>query len=277
MRGFLLRSVLTVAALGAASSAWAADLDYGVLRGPEDDYIAPSTINWSGFYIGAHGGYSSASANSRGAFQSIAAQMLRSTLIETEMSASSLLAPSAIRVEGGSYGGFVGYNIQFDSTVLGIEADYSYYGVNASSSDSVARSMVLSDGYLATVNLTGTSSTRLIDFGTIRGRAGYAFENFLPFVTAGVAIGRAKIQDQVAVTTSAYHPTDATLPPYGSYDEAHVAKEKTVAGLALGAGIDYAITPNILLRGEYQYVLFNDFDGHKLNVNTVRAGAAVKF
>ncbi len=50
-----------------------------------------------------------------------------------------------------------------------------------------------------------------------------------------------------------------------------------MAGVALGAGLEFALTSNIVLRGEYQYILFNDFDGHKVNVNTVRGGAAVKF
>jgi outer membrane immunogenic protein len=31
------------------------------------------------------------------------------------------------------------------------------------------------------------------------------------------------------------------------------------------------------VRGEYQYVQFQDFNGHKAELNTVRGGAAVKF
>jgi outer membrane immunogenic protein len=54
-------------------------------------------------------------------------------------------------------------------------------------------------------------------------------------------------------------------------------KKVTVVGLAVGGGIEYAITSNFLLRGEYQYVLFNDFQGHKAELNTVRGGAAIKF
>jgi opacity protein-like surface antigen len=37
------------------------------------------------------------------------------------------------------------------------------------------------------------------------------------------------------------------------------------------------LTSNIFVRGEYQYAFFNDFDGHKFNVNLVRGGAGVKF
>jgi outer membrane immunogenic protein len=50
-----------------------------------------------------------------------------------------------------------------------------------------------------------------------------------------------------------------------------------IGGVALGAGLEFALTSNIMLRGEYQYVLFNDFKGHSAEINTVRGGAAVKF
>ena len=54
-------------------------------------------------------------------------------------------------------------------------------------------------------------------------------------------------------------------------------RTKTVGGVALGFGIEYAITPNVLLRGEYQYINFQTFNGHNAELNTVRGGAAVKF
>ena len=56
------------------------------------------------------------------------------------------------------------------------------------------------------------------------------------------------------------------------------SKTKTIGGVAGGFGIEYAITPNILLRAEYQYVLFQDFNGHKSRTeHGFAAGPAVKF
>ncbi len=52
---------------------------------------------------------------------------------------------------------------------------------------------------------------------------------------------------------------------------------KTIGGIALGFGLEYALTPNILLRGEYQYINFQSFNGHNAELNTIRGGAAVKF
>ena len=154
-----------------------------------------------------------------------------------------------------------------------------------------------------TLSLTGRSVTKINDFGTIRARAGYAIGNFLPFVTGGLAIGRARIVDGVTVEDSGFNATTfaanqalTTGSPayvynfgYRSFNQANPtaavpytnvvnqSKIKTVGGVALGGGLEYAITPSILLRAEYQYVLFNDFDGHKANLNTVRGGAAIKF
>ncbi|CAO4155275.1 Outer membrane protein beta-barrel domain-containing protein [Methylorubrum thiocyanatum] len=292
----LLTSVLATPAL-------AADLDYGVLRGSDDDYLPPApVVDWSGFYVGGHGGYSSAALGFTNAFQPIAAHALRNTVAEAEMNASQYLAARATHSGGASYGVFAGVNYQFDEVVAGIEVDYTYFGRSGSTFDQIARSMITKDGFLTTVALTGEATTKIEDYGTIRGRLGYAFGNFLPFFTGGVALGRATVNDTVTVQNYAYNnatytanQTAATksyidnygysrfyqdFPP-GSIPDAGVSygprKKITVAGLAVGGGLEYAITPNFLLRGEYQYVLFNDFQGHKAELNTVRGGAAIKF
>jgi opacity protein-like surface antigen len=48
--------------LGAIAPVQAADLDYGVLRGPDYEPEVP-VIDWNGIYFGGHGGYTSASLN----------------------------------------------------------------------------------------------------------------------------------------------------------------------------------------------------------------------
>ncbi|MEH3117001.1 MAG: outer membrane beta-barrel protein [Methylorubrum populi] len=292
----LLAAVLT-------SPALAADLDYGVLRGSDDDYDAPAPIvDWSGFYVGGHGGYSSASLGFGNSFQTIVGNALRQTVAESEMNASQLLAPRATHVNGGSYGAFVGVNYQFDDVVVGIEADYTYLGRVGGTFDQISRFMNTTDNYRTTVSLTGRATTKIEDYGTVRGRLGYAFGSFLPYVTGGLAVGRAVVSDTVDVQNYGYDRaayaanqsggTQTYINNYGysvfnQGDPAgsipapgivHGATKKvTIAGIALGAGLEYAITSNFLLRGEYQYVLFNDFQGHKAELNTVRGGAAIKF
>ncbi|MDR7036220.1 opacity protein-like surface antigen [Methylobacterium sp. BE186] len=307
-------SVLLALGLCGISGAQAADLDYGILRGPEYDAPVP-VIDWSGIYFGAQAGYTSAAMNfGRDVYKPIVGNALRSTYFESTLSASDLLLGGSRRVDGTSFGGFAGINYQFDETVLGLEVDYTRFEQTAAVSDRIGRSSTGTDGWLHGVNLDGKSTTRIEDYGTIRGRAGYAFGNFLPFVTGGLAIGRAQISDSVGIQAYEYdqaavrsnaaltdkslaipvgrtgyasfnsqYPDPNTSPPGATQSTLRPAvvynqdKTKVVGGVTLGAGLEYALTQNIVLRGEYQWVLFNDFDGHKANLNTVRGGAAVKF
>lgn len=292
-----------LAALVSASGAAAADLDYGYLRGADDDYAPAPDIDWSGFYVGGHGGYSSSSMSFSSSLGKIYSAYFRNRDIEAEYNVSSFLALPPRRVHGATYGGYAGYNLQFDDIVVGVEADYTYFGKSGESYNAISRIMTTKGNMVETVNLRGFSKTELEDYGTIRGRAGYAFGSFLPFVTAGIAIGRATISDQPEVQNYGYDATavaayqadtKAGIPynhgytrfdpnnpnlstPSGFVKIPVKEKSKAMAGVALGAGLEFALTSNIILRGEYQYILFNDFDGHKVNVNTVRGGAAVKF
>lgn len=292
-----------LAALVSASGAAAADLDYGYLRGADDDYVAAPDIDWSGFYVGGHGGYSSGALGFSNSMSKIYSEYFRSGIIESEFVASSLLALPDKRIHSTTYGAYAGYNVQFDDIVVGLEADYTYFGRFGLSYGNISRFVTTSKNMVETINLRGYSKTELEDYGTIRGRAGYAFGSFLPFVTAGIAIGRATISEQPEVQSYGYdangvaaYQTDpkAGIPYNHGYDRFNPnnpnlstpsgfikipvkEKSKAMAGVALGAGLEFALTSNIVLRGEYQYILFNDFDGHKINVNTVRGGAAVKF
>ncbi|WP_232628984.1 outer membrane protein [Methylobacterium sp. Leaf118] len=281
-----LLTVLVSAPLGAT----AADLDYGYLRGSDDGYAAAPVIDWSGVYVGGHGGYSSASQGFGKVFQPIVANALRYSISEEHLNASSLLATRSTHTGGESYGAYVGYNVQFDEVVVGLEGDYTYFGRTGFSSDTIRRFSDQAGEFYAAVGLNGVASTKIQDYGTIRGRAGYAFGSFLPYVTGGVAVGRATIRDSVDIQSFGFNKTNPTV----NYGYAYFnpgdpmngipgtttyggTKKVTVGGVALGAGLEYAITPNILLRGEYQYVLFNDFKGHSAELNTVRGGAAFKF
>ena len=302
-----MRKILvSLLAFGAVGTAQAADLDYDYLRGADYDPPPSTIVDWSGFYIGGHGGWSTHSLGYGNTARPIVASYLRQTVAEAELNASSLLStPSSKRVFGASYGAYAGFNAQFDDIVLGLEVDYTHYGLGASVSDQIGRYKTTSDGYLTTVNLASTSSTKVTDYASLRGRAGYAFGNIMPYVTGGLAVGSAQITDRVSIQTAGYDQTTyksnlgltnggtpAYVNNYGyrsfsqTNPEASIlsspyvysrTKTKTVAGVAAGAGIEYAITPNVLLRAEYQYVLFDAFEGHKANINTFRGGAAVKF
>lgn len=286
---FALLASVTLTCL-AAPQVRAADLDYGVLRGPDYE-PAYAEIDWNGFYFGAHAGYSSTSQRYTNRFSSILGDYLTRRdeylpLSNAMTGAVGKLDVFTRRGDGTGFGGFAGYNYQFDEAVIGVEADYTSLDAGATSRDFTPMNFydINSAGSLYKINarILGLASSKIVDYGTMRVRAGYTLGNFMPFVTAGVAIGRAEISQQIVVSAS--NPKfDRTISDgnlggnlsssvIGAY-----AKTKVVGGFAAGAGLEYALTQNILLRGEYQYVQFNDFDGYKINLNTVRGGAAVKF
>ncbi len=306
---------LSLLAMSAAGTAQAADLDYDYLRGADYDPPPAAVVDWSGVYFGGHGGYTAGSFAQRKAAQSALANYFNRTVIESEYAVSTLVAFPGSRGRGASYGAFAGWNMQFGEAVLGLEADYTHTNQSATSGYSTGRVMTTSTGTYETINLDGTSRTEIQDYGTIRARAGYAFGNFMPFITGGFAIGQVKFNDSVAVQSFGYnasayaanqalttgqpvavynhgyqsfnanYPQPYSTPPGGGVQTVPAAatnivandRVKTIGGIALGFGLEYAITPNILLRGEYQYVNFQSFNGHNAELNTIRGGAAVKF
>ncbi|MDB5645402.1 outer membrane protein [Methylobacterium sp.] len=293
--------------LGAIAPVQAADLDYGVLRGPDYEPEVP-VIDWNGIYFGGHGGYTSASAGFKNAYKPLLSDAFRLSIAESELNASSLLASRGGSAEGASYGAYVGYNYQFEDTVVGIEADYTRFDQTMSTRDSIARFRTDSLGYLHTVSLDGMASARVEDYGTIRARGGYVMGNFMPYLTGGLAIGRVQSDQTVAIRDYGYDVAayrsnqalttgnpiavknfgytangfDPNIPEAGrpATNTVRSTKTKTMGGFTLGGGLEFAVTQNILLRGEYQYVMLNDFQqsaGNRISISTVRAGAAVKF
>ncbi|WP_262331707.1 outer membrane protein [Bosea sp. BH3] len=69
-------------------------------------------------------------------------------------------------------------------------------------------------------------------YGTVRARVGVAFDRFMPYVTGGWAYGNVK----------------TTIGGLGSTDKSHTG------GYAIGAGLEYAFTNNIIGGVEYMYV-----------------------
>jgi outer membrane immunogenic protein len=159
----------------------------------------------------------------------------------------------------GWFGGlYAGYNHQLSNgLVLGVEGDFNISGIDA---DGVRG---IGDGV---VDPSLSYGSDLKWSGSLRGRLGYAAGQFMPFVTGGLAVARYEISETV--------PTSYSV-------------SKTYTGWTLGAGIDYAMTDNILLRAEYRYA---DYGSERfenipswinqsvdLSTNDIRIGMAYKF
>jgi outer membrane immunogenic protein len=102
--------------------------------------------------------------------------------------------------------------------------------------------------------------------GDVRGRAGYAFGRFLPFIAAGVMLQTSQQVDRLTGNQRGrLSDMDGTI----------------------GAGIDYMVTDRISLRGEYLYgQSFSTADTHldsdtcckqSRSTNMIRIGAAYWF
>ena len=216
-----------------ASTAHAADLPGRYAPAPA--YSAMPVFTWTGFYAGLNAGYGWNVGDSR------------------------FYDPAFGTVRGRRSGGFVGgaqagYNYQFGMFVAGVETDLQYAAVgNKGASYGTTYYSGDSDGF----------------FGTIRARAGAAFDRALVYGTGGFAYGDIG-------GNRGYDPVLG----YHSGDEINW-------GWTLGGGVEYAITNNFTAKVEGLYVDLDTKDnytlGGRVNVDrdaefgVLRAGVNYKF
>ncbi|MEY9232242.1 high affinity Mn2+ porin [Bradyrhizobium japonicum] len=203
LRGHRHRYLRTAAAIASGvlilpDAGFAADL-------PLKARTAKTLYDWTGFYVGGHFGYGDASFGPG-----------TNPLPEQGM----ILPPSATGLSGGYQ---LGYNRQLaNRVVLGIEADSTFTG---------PRDVVAHERSPTPFNTTS-------DYvGTVRGRIGYAFDRFMPFVTGGFAWGHTHINVNDADGVS-------ELFPVGKYQ----------TGWTAGLGLEFAVSGNWTAKAEYDYV-----------------------
>lgn len=218
---------------------------------------AAPVADWTGFYLGVHGGYGG------GKFDY---PMTLSGLIINDRSDN--LDLGADITAGGFFGGLqAGWNWQMnENIVLGVEGDISKSNIKGELGLHVDDPL----------NLNIDAGSTVDWFGTARARAGFlATPDFLIYATGGLAWG----------SVTAHYDLDQLG---GSDDETtdHM-------GWTLGGGVEYAINDHLSLKTEYLYVdlgkenlLDTDFGTQgeiKLNIDqdiafhTVRAGLNYRF
>ncbi len=176
--------------------------DTPTLRGTSP-YVpaSPKYTRWTGAYVGGQAGFISSQIDASNAFGS-ANIFSSSNLMTAPLGSVAWASPGRRDVRGSSYGGFIGYNAQFQDAVLGIELNYNRASLVSSSSASRCYSdtnpqcfneIQLGDGNDYNATVVATTSARVTDYGTLRGRAGWAYGDFLPFATVGVAVGRVQL------------------------------------------------------------------------------------
>jgi opacity protein-like surface antigen len=285
---------------GAASGAQAADLsDLPILRGSFPGGLSTATRNWDGWYVGGQVDYSSANIDFSQSVVGLTNSIFRNSVLQQPTSQFSLL--NKANIQGTGFGAFVGRNYQWDDLVFGLEANYNYMNRFAgSATGSIGPLQIVNPtgqvsppGVTTTyaVTLTGTAAAQIKDAITLRGRAGWATGNFLPYVFGGVAVGRMDVSRTVtsAVTrrdditsTNAFGVTTTvigpTLPvPSVSQTRSQERTNNFVVGWTGGLGMEYLLWGNVFMRGEWEYVKFLSVMNTPIAVNSLRAGIGYKF
>src|SRR5262249_26657877 len=271
-----LRGVVCgLAVFGCVHAAGAADLDY--LRG--SDVFEPQSETyfcWSGTYFGAQVGYANVNMDFTNSAASLIAYILRVSTLEANGNISQWPLLGRADVRDVSYGGFVGYNWQFQDAIIGVEANYNRASLAGQSSGSLERIVSPGDGLVYDTTVSAEGAMKITDYGTLRGRAGWAFGRFMPYVMLGLAGGRVETHRSATVSAIVANPADGTTFQYGPISKT-VDKAGYAFGYAAGAGVDIALLPNVFVRGEFEWVQFSNLPDMKAEITTGRVAAGVKF
>jgi outer membrane immunogenic protein len=216
---------LSLAASAALQSPAQAD---GYVRGYAP--VQPA-FSWSGIYVGGGAGYAWGRS------------------VEDMTVGGTFIQRATPDLDGGIWGGHVGFNYQRGALVLGAEAQW-LSGIDGSA---------LGPAFAPPSTLLIRGTVDVESVALLKAKLGYAFGRWLPYVTAGYATSEIKSRFQDFNFTG--------LVPLVSDKERH-------GGWVLGAGIDHALTPNWILGVEYLHI---DFDnGIHIGTNAFGANPGIR-
>jgi opacity protein-like surface antigen len=245
----------------------------------------------SGFYAGVNAGFGFGEMT---------------TSSSTSNSIGNLTVDNAKMRQSGPLGGFqAGYALQSGSVVYGLEGDIDFGGLRGTMNS--AGVITTTAATLATPATPGSPATtaatpvqtivnahaesRINALGTLRGRIGYAFDNVLIYGTGGYAMAHHNTKVSLQATGA---PGSAAVSRNGSSVAVPAAGPTALAGTdlgttsvhqwangwALGAGGEFAFSPNMSLKLEYLHAQLRDkVAGQSVShsVNLVRTGVNYRF
>jgi outer membrane immunogenic protein len=266
--------------VGMASPALAADYDLPVLRGsvpPPVTTVGPATFTrWSGFYVGGDFSFNYGQADFSSTTQPLVALALQDTVVQQQFAPSQLQALGNGANSAFGFGGFLGYNTQWQDLILGVEANYTRTSLSmtAPSSTGIARSFSPPAGNVTSVAIDSAKAHfGLTDYAEARGRAGYIVGNLLPYGFIGVVVGRGDYSASIAVDATCTGGECMGFPLTPSVGQSNAL----LWGYTVGAGLDWALTQNVFLRGEFEFVEFAPIANINFFMVNARAGAGFKF
>lgn len=197
--------------------------------------IAPAAYDWTGFYLGVNAGAAFNNTDLENSLNYIGAGPSPIGRVHTNANGDDTAFTG---------GALMGYNWQMDQVVLGVETDINYVGFN--------------NDYKRTINdyvggggndITQSLSVDGNWFGTVRGRLGFAVDNFLIYGTGGLAYGSPEADSDLRVYTSS--GTEIA--------RSRASSDDVNFGWTAGAGVEYGIS-NWSLGVEYLYVDLGESD-----------------
>lgn len=266
-----LRSLLCgLAFVGIVQSASAADLGDSFLRG-STVITQPGGSRWDGVYFGAHVGATYSGADFSSATKDLVGSILRESTLVSLYNVSDWHVLGKANTSGSSFGGFIGYNTQWDGAVLGIEGTYNRTSLSMAATDSIGLQPA---GSPDSVFVNATASTKITDWGTLRVRGGVDAGTFMPYGFFGLAVARADVARSATVNLVNFSVSPL---PYFTDSRTDLKTGAFAYGYTLGFGMDICVWNNLFVRGEYEYVKFGEFNSINMNIQTVRLGAGLKF
>lgn len=201
---------------------------------------APTCI-WCGWYIGANGGYGWSS--------------MTATASPFGTTGIADITPQSLgtHLNGGVFGGQLGYNWQLGNWVVGVEGDFDGASINGAS-QAVFPSILggagttHTDGFMARENVGWLAS--------IRGRLGTTWGPGLVYVTGGAAWEN--------VTTTAMISANTAAGVFGQSGTGSFST--TELGFVVGTGYEWMIDPKWTVRAEYLFYDFGGGDSNAINI-----------
>ncbi len=273
-----------VAALAVSTLSIAPAVAADYLRGPLPEPAAragvSSPYDWSGAYAGGHFNFGSSRFNNADLLTPAASTAISSSELSTHLGTTNAFGNA--NGNKGGYGGYIGYNTMWDDVVVGLEGEYTRADVRATSSSTLVgtlTSTAVTNGYF-NYNTTLTGRTTINDYFAVKARAGWAIDRLLLFASLGVARATVTRETGASGTWELYSSPPRT--PVSGLVTAAGGWKSTYAkwGFVAGLGAEYALTDNVILRGDWQYLGIGSANGGKNGyhtMNTVRAGANIKF
>jgi opacity protein-like surface antigen len=298
--------------LNAMSYTFAQASDLAQQRMYEDDtFEMPKRYNdWSGFYIGGQAGYLNSTIQFGDTLQNTLKTVVQGSAIGDAIINSQTLTLPERTKNGATYGGFIGYNWDFNGTLFGFELEYSSASLKVNTVNSAIQQATIIPEVTPPVQgtvgmqIAGASRVKVQNLGSFRLRGGFAIENFLPYAFLGVALGQGSnayaaigtnsvwiepqdiiLNDGIVLTQPGYWAAAATS---GLYEGQALGRATTLVnkqihsvfwwGYTLGLGGEINITDNLFLRAEYAFVALDSGSksGQPL-INKVTGGIGLRF